>query len=288
MNMKTLCVGRFLIDIPVTAVVSYRSASLTGWNISSWAETEDKFLARNIEQVSRLTSERNERGGLSLEQIREISNEYIRGRIFVFNRMWQETIQGGVKQTEEVISIRAFVRAQDVTYRFYAKIRWDSDIQKLEKIITQLRWRGENEIPIQAGFCFDRALVREPFDVDFAESTAVFVGLKEHPDVAIALSTMAGISPDRSLLQREADNDIKKEFRWRFHAFHEGSRIINSIPGEEVLDRVHEPNGSVLHGFMWESLSKEDDVYRPLLTLEFSTGRGNPGKPVKATSNNVI
>ena len=55
----------------------------------------------------------------------------------------------------------------------------------------------------------------------------------------------------------------------------------------EILERVDEPNGSTLQSFMWESLSKKDDVYLPNLILEFSTGHGKPGAPVNSSMSDA-
>jgi len=280
-QMKTVCVGRFLIDVPKNAVVSYRGASLSGWDISSWIETSEEFSARNAAEEIKLRSEKNGRGGLSLEQVIEVKN--LSGRIFVFNRRWLEMFDMGVKSESQVVAIRAFVRAQNVTYSFYAKLRDEADIQELERIIGQLRWREKDEIPTQSGFCLENAFLTEPLDPDDSEYTSMFVGLKEHPDLAIALSTLAGIAPQKPFLQREAENTVKNEYRSRFHTLREGPRTLAGVPGGEVMDRVDEPNGSVLHDFMWESLNTKDDVYRPLLTLELSTGHGQTGRPVNAS-----
>ncbi|MES2165307.1 MAG: T6SS immunity protein Tli4 family protein [Pseudomonadota bacterium] len=283
MKMKTVCVGRFLLDLPEKSVVSYRGASLSGWKISSWVETDAEFLGHLSTQEAQLSIEKNSRGGVSLERTKEVKNDELRGRIFVFNRNWLEGYKDGKKMVEQVVSIRAFVRSREVTYKFNAEVRWDADVEKLEKIIGQLRWRGEHEIPDKEGFCFNRGMLVDPLTADQAEYTGLFLGLNEHPDLAIAFTTMAGIDPGKTLLQRDAENDVKQEYRSRFHVLREGARNLTDIPGEEVLERVDEPNGSTLHGFMWESLGKQDDVYLPSLILEFDTGHGKPGKPINSS-----
>jgi hypothetical protein len=283
MKMKTICVGRILIDVPERARVSYRGARLSGWEISSWLETEEKFLERISGEEIKLKSQKNEKGGVSLEQVREIHSGYAHGRIFVSNRLWLEMFPFGVKEESQAISIRAILRSHDVTFSLFAEVRSDSDIEEIEKIVTQLRRRNDDEIPAQPGFCFERGFLTEPLDADQSEFTAVFLGLDEHPDLAMALSTFAGVAQGKTLLQRDAANQIKQRYSSRFHVLREGPRVLNGLPGEELLERVDEPNGSVLHGFMWESLTKRDDVYRPLLTLELDTGRGHPGRPVNSS-----
>lgn len=287
MKMKTMCIGRFLIDVPENAIVSYRGASLSGWDISSWTETDEKFSSRLTEEEAKLKEEKNEKGGMSLEQVLDVKNEHVQGRIFVFGRKWLEMYPGGVKEESQVVAIRAFIRSGDVSYSFSAKLRDDTDVQELERIVRQLRRRSIDEIPTQSGFCLANAFLTEPLDPDDSEYTSMFVGLKEHPDLAIALSTLAGIAPQKPFLQREAENTVKNEYRSRFHTLREGPRTLAGVPGGEVMDRVDEPNGSVLHDFMWESLNTKDNVYRPLLTLELSTGHGQPGRPVNSSLSDV-
>lgn len=283
MEMKTVCIGRFLMDVPANAMVSYRGATVNAFNISSWVETDEEFLGRNIAQETKLKSEKNEKGDVSLEQVREIKNEHLYGRLFIFDRQWVPSFSNGVKIIKQVITTSAFVRAHDVTYKFYSDLKGEAGILELEKLIGQLRWRGEDELPSQPGFCFDRALLADPLSADVSEITAIFVGLKEHPDLAISLSTFSGASHYKTLLQRDAENSIKQEYLSRFHSLREGPRTLAGVPGEELLERVDEPNGSVLHGFMWESLSKKYDPARPLMVLELDTGKGQPGKPVNSS-----
>jgi hypothetical protein len=58
---------------------------------------------------------------------------------------------------------------------------------------------------------------------------------------------------------------------------------LNGIPGEELLDRFKERNGTIGHMFMWESLGKPSDVLAPSITLDLQTGRGRPGGPVNSS-----
>lgn len=99
MPMKTVCVGRFLIDVPDKAIVTYRGASLSGWTISSWEETEEDFLSTQKEIELKLKAEKNSRGGISLEQIRELKYENLHGKILLFNRRSAPEYSGGEKKS---------------------------------------------------------------------------------------------------------------------------------------------------------------------------------------------
>jgi hypothetical protein len=170
-----------------------------------------------------------------------------------------------------------------VSYEFKGEVHKEREVKDLENILSHLRPRKPEEIPVEEGFCFDRGMLNGNLGVKHHEFTVAFVGMKDHPDMAIALSSIAGTNPSKTFLQRDAENSVKLENRWRFHVLREGRRDLNSIPGEEMLEHVREPNGSELQGFMWESLTSLDDVYFPSLSLELNTGHGRPGEPIDSS-----
>src|SRR5471032_3571828 len=63
-TMKTICVGRFLIDVPAEAHVSFRGAFLQGWYVSPYAdETDEQFVMRLVSEEDELKSWKDEKGG---------------------------------------------------------------------------------------------------------------------------------------------------------------------------------------------------------------------------------
>ena len=50
-KMKTVCVGRFLIDLPEQARLGLDRARIHGFNISTFAETEEEFQKRVARRV---------------------------------------------------------------------------------------------------------------------------------------------------------------------------------------------------------------------------------------------
>jgi hypothetical protein len=107
--------------------------------------------------------------------------------------------------------------------------------------------------------------------------------LKGHSDIAIRLDTAVLKKPEESLLERDANNDINTRFAANIKNLRKGQRELNGIPGEEVLDRFKEGNGTTSHMFMWASPGKGLDVLAPSITLELQTGKGRPGNPVNSS-----
>jgi hypothetical protein len=115
------------------------------------------------------------------------------------------------------------------------------------------------------------------------ETVTMFASLKGHPDIAIRLDTSVLDKPQESLLARDAENDINTRFAANIKNLGKGPRELNGIPGEELLNRFKERNGTTGHMLMWESFGKPPDVFAPTITLELETGRGRPGAPVNSS-----
>jgi hypothetical protein len=281
---KTLCIGRLLLDVPSDTLVSYRSATVSGWDIDTiQGETDEEFDSRSKNKEVGLSAQKNEHGGVSLELIRAVSHGELAGKIFMYNRRWVAKTEFDKDVITEIVAIEALVRSRGISYDFKANFRRPPDIAQLEKILSQLRARPEEIIPHEPGFCFNQGFIAEPLRADQTEFVVVFMGLKDHLDLSLALSSAAGIKPGKSLLARSAASSVKKEHSFRFHVLREGPRSLGEVPGEEVLKRVSEPNGSMVHGFMWESAGTRDNVYLPRLTLELDTGHGRNGSPVQSS-----
>lgn len=282
LKMKSMCVGRFLIDVPADAEVSYRRAMIAGWSIATYEETDEQFAARVEKKETQLSSERNERGSPSLERTHQVDKNGVHGRIHVFGREWIRGLPN--EPLSENVRIEAMIRVQKHSFNLSIKYADDIDLKELAELVTQFRSREENEIPTEAGFCFDGGFITEPITVAQKERTTMFIGLNGHPDVSIMLDMTAGIITPKTLLQRDAAASIGDENRSRFHTFRRGARPWNGEAGEEVLERVHEFNGNYGHSFMWELIhNKTDNVFTPLMSLEMTTGNGRPGTTVDAS-----
>lgn len=286
-TMKSVCVGRFVIDVPSTAVITYRRATVAGWEISTIQESDDHFDLRIRQREELFAARKNEHDRKALEIVLEVKTADVTGKIFMYDRKSLGLMRGGKEVISESVSIDALVRSSGVSFDFSAKLRRPEQIERLEKILHQLQAIRETEIPTSAGFCFDHGLLRDPLTVDNHEHVSLFLGTATHPDLAISLSTFAGGNPSPTLLERHKANDIRREYSSHFHDLRVGPRVINGFYGEEILQRVDELNGVKLHDFMWESFGHTKDVLLPKLTLELSTGIGRPGAPVNSSLSDV-
>jgi hypothetical protein len=156
---------------------------------------------------------------------------------------------------------------------------------KLARLLDQVSVRENADIPATAGFCIDRGFIREPLQADQRESVAMFAGLPNHPDVAIAFSSMVGTAPGPGLLKRTAQAMASYSFlRPAVKKLREGGRTVNGMAGEELAVKITEKNFTTSFNFDWEMRGKPMDVLAPLLSLELQTGVPRPGgKPVQSS-----
>lgn len=284
-TVKTICVGRFLLDVPADAAVEYGRTRISGLEVQTDVhESDDQFAARLGQTEKALATERNERGGTSLELSIPVSTSHLVGKIFVYGRQWIKGISDGKAVYSETTSIRGIGRSHGVTFDFHRELGKPRHIEQLERLMRQLEWRSPDSVPSSAGFCFDHGLALDPLDAAQSEFIVMFISVPKYPDLAIALSSAAGRTAGKSLLERDAEsNSIKKQYPSHFYTLRRRARSLKDLPGEELLDRVSELNRATVHDFMWELQGQKNDVNSPALLMELSTGRGAQGSPLQSS-----
>jgi hypothetical protein len=286
--VKMVCVGRFLIDLPQEAQVSLGGTSIDGFSISTNAtETDSAFMTRVARREAELSAQKNQFGKKSLESVQLIDEDGQTGKIFVFGRTSTYGYEGEKKITYSGVSVNAYVRTGAVSFDFIANTYAPDEVGNLRKLITQLRSRANDDIPLEGGFCIDHGFVRDPLGAEQTERAVMFAGLPAHPDLSIAFSTMAGTKSGQGLLERNTAASAEQPafVRALISTLREGARTINGMPGEELALKVREVNFATTYGFDWEMGGTEHDVLAPFVTLELQAGL-NPrtgGKPVQST-----
>jgi len=286
-KMKTVCVGRFLIDLPSEAEVSLSRAFIQGFNISTVTETADEFRGRLAARETELNAAKNQLGRKNLESVKKIGEGGLVGKIFVYGRWRTDWTEDGAQKHVEGVLANAYVHADGISYDFTTEGYDPERVDNLSRLISQLRPNPRNVVPELPGFCIDRGMFVDPLVAEQGERVSMFAGLPGHPDLAIVFSTMAGTRSGPGLLARNAESAAKEPFfvRAAFTNLREQNRTINGLAGEELVMRVREPNFTTGFTFDWEMGGKENDVFTPLLTLELRTGiSSRPGaKPVQSS-----
>lgn len=284
-KMKTLCVGRFLIDLPEEAEIGLRGASIDGFDVSAFKETEEAFQTRVADREAQIRAVPDWLGGnKNLESVREVNTDSgLVGKIFMHSRTVDEGTRGngrgGVERYRyEGITTEALVHGQGISIDLFYEDRAPEWIEDLPKLVNQLVVNPDMHIPTEPGFCMDRAFVRDPLSADQREQIMMFARLPNHPDVEIMFIVSAGLKPEvHGVLARSggAYASLSLADRMRITKLRAGEREIGGLAGEELVELVVEENEARGHSFWWEVNGTEDDVLVPHVVFRMSTGNGN-------------
>ncbi|WP_312519195.1 T6SS immunity protein Tli4 family protein [Massilia sp.] len=291
-KMKTVCVGRFLIDLPEEAQVELGRASIDGFDISGFHESEDEFHKRLADREAQLGAKPDWRGGnKNLEVARDVkTSSGLAGKIFFHSRTVEEGTRGnglgGVERYRyEGISTEALVHGHGISIDLFFEDRRLDWLEDLPRLVEQLVTNPHNRIPAEPGFCMDRLYIREPLRAEQREQIMMSARLPSHPDVEIMFILGAGVKPsEHGLLARSDAADAKWSIAdlMRVTRLRGAPREIGGLAGEELVERVVEVNEARVHSFWWEVDGTEDNVLVPHLVFRMTTGVGR-GKPVPSS-----
>lgn len=287
-KMKTVCVGRFLIDLPARAQVSIGSATIDGVDVINFGvETMEQYASRLALRQDELKAEKNRAGWSSLESVHEIEQDAARGTLFIFDRKASYYLSNGEKIPTLSVSVNAYAHVNGMSIGFIAHAYQPQDVPDLLTLMAQLQPMEESGIPAHPGFCMDRVLLRGPGTPDQGEGIVMFAGLPGHEDVGIALSTIAGKAPGLGLIERTDANRVGPyAFLNLFTStLLKGRRTINGLAGEELAIKARECNLTTGYAFDWETQGTGNNVLRPFVSLELQTGASPQagGEPVQSS-----
>lgn len=282
-NLKTVCVGRYLVDVPAQAEVSLSGGMLGGFEISTREEEEATFRERLAVREAELKAGSGSASGGVIET-RELRIPHMIGRTLIFGRTRSHGFEGDRRVTSEYASVETHAHLAGLSFVLAMQYGDDADVKLSEMLLSRIQVRDKDEIPTVPGFCVSRAVFAEPLPSHKNEHLVMHLGLPGHPDVALALFSIAGAKSGSGILSRTADVDASAsaEELLRVTKLRAGKRNINGLDGEEVLERVREFNFATTYGFNWETRGFEQDPLQPYLSLELQTGIGERpgGKPV--------
>jgi hypothetical protein len=287
-QMRPVCVGRFLIDLPAEMDFSYSHTFLNGFVVATIVESQDAFLQRVATREAEINAEPNERGGKNMEKVELVRGHGFTGKIFKFGRTSVEGVEDDRTVQYVNVALEGYVHSQDTTFTFRAEAIDPDRANALAKIIDKLRVIRPRVIPTAPGFCFGRGMLIDPVPIEWTEGVAMFAGFPRHPDLALVFNTRAGLGknpndPGRLARNARADAEMPLWQKPLLKKLRIGVRNINGIDGEEVLEKGTELNFVQVFAFDWEVAGTKEDPLRPSMHLEMSTGH-----PVSAGSPPVL
>jgi hypothetical protein len=284
MKMKTVCVGRFLIDLPVEARVSLAGQSIDNFKIEASDETEEAFWVRVAAREAEIRAKPDRLGGnKNMESVRDVKTDSgLVGKIFVHSRTVTEgTAAKGlelVRYHYEGVAVEALVHANGISIDLGTDDYDPDQIGRMPQLVAKLVTNPGNRIPTEPGYCFDRVYVRDPLKADQLEQLIMRAGLPSHPDIQFMLMMEAGTKPDeKGLLARGAETDARLPLaaRMRTSKLRAAPRTIAGLTGDELDERFIEENNSIGYSFWWDVNGTQDNVLIPSLSLQMTTGHGN-------------
>lgn len=158
-KMTTVCIGRFLIDMPEEARLELARPRIDGFDISSFDEPEAGFKVRLGQREARLRSAPDQFGGnRNLESVRDVKTDNgVVGTIFVHSRtVAQGTRNRGLELERyryEGVAVEAMVHGQGMSFDLSADKYDPSLVEDLPKLVAKLVPNPSNKPPTEPGFC---------------------------------------------------------------------------------------------------------------------------------------
>lgn len=284
-KMKTVCVGRFLVDLPEETRIELTDPRIDGFEVSAFPETPAEFQARLAEREAQIKAKPDRLGGnRNLELTKDVKAQSgIAGKLFVHSRKVTEGTAANGLEVEryryEGVAVEALVNGNGVSIDLASDFYFPDRVENLLKLAVKLVPNPGNKVPASPGFCFDNAYFRDPLTAEQGEQITMFARLPSHPDIRFVLILAAGIKPDKEgLLERGAASEERLSLpeRTRLSRLRAAPRTIGGLPGEELIRRVNEENDSVVYSFWWEVAGTTDNVF--CTASRFSDGyrRGRP------------
>lgn len=267
--------GRFLIDVPA-------GSALTGGNY--------KYDFIEISPIKAASFESVEKEVVDHELALKFSkNEHTK------QSMLLQTVQLGqgakilaswkADYSTALVNIVGYRWIDGSRFQFQLDVgngRLEAGIKRMRAALTRLRSRADNEIPIEAGYCFAGGMIanneweNEEAGVDFR--------IAGHPDtiVSVWFYPLSSFKHDKPLLERMGGmTQVLGNLATSVHVLRKGDRQVGPYKGQEHLASAPNSGGMRGHAFVWETQG-EGTLETPAIKIELSTGhsdrKGNPQK----------
>lgn len=280
---KPVCFGRFLIEVPVTAQVVWGPTTIRN-DIVSYPNQGHKITTEIQSKTTEIKA---------IKHMREPST-YIGtfdgpnpdSKIVVG---YSDFESSGLVQLHSFIRLgrHAFVQSSrgavldELPNGDDDKTSYKKYVSIFQDIARRLRVREETEIPTEPGICLENGFVNLA-NSPYGERIAIGFRLPEYPDVSFSVRSFKTDRPDpsesleRGLKEAREIGGAMGMSKWfsSIKTLREGKRQIGGWDGYEKLARLpsQEKNKPTTHEFRFKSIGTANDMFRPVVDLEMSTG----------------
>jgi hypothetical protein len=281
-NTKTVCFGRFMVDVPTTAIIAWGGTDVPlGVTIYSEGVDEVNVLAEKF--IDELNSKKAINHDdvpllLAVENMAEPKGKIVTG-YESFQSINGLKINGYFKLNSDGVIIDSRPLRDDR----------DSTIADIKSIARRLRQRAEIEIPTEPGNCVEKFFLPDALDDEKnhpGEHIRIGFRLKDFPDAHLSISIAPSNphDPESDSLQRQwkriketsttpeekkalASIKFYRESARQIHDWKTGYEVLVRNPDEE---RVHS-----YHDFQIKFTGVPHDPYKPYADIQFQTGVAN-------------
>lgn len=270
---KTVCFGRFLIEVPTTAAVVFGRMTVD-------------FEITYYPGEAGIVDERIAKHALKLEK-----EDFLNKNMNTTGSLYGKTLKGSVSGQKTFIGanndaydIYSYIPIGTGLFLFESKGIWETKkvgqkIVKAESFARQLRARADDNIPAGPGICLEGGFIN--LNPQY-KNISMGVRLAEFPDVHLSISTLKnqdGVVESSSLenriraAEREAIQDGQGGLHKRIKFFRRAPRQMGDWRGEEALARMPaEKGGFVSHQFQFYAVGEPNNILRPVVDMQLDTG----------------
>ena len=281
-DIKTYCIGRYLVDLPADAQINGQTYDYKYGRIESngASESEGAFTKEMAEREAQLKAGK-QRKGYALTTVRrsgssiaifQLSKQLLMGPSVGFEaHRWDKGRTFTLEQTGTIPAEYETVL---------------TDVQS--NLLPNLHGRDLGNIPTRPGFCLKDGFIANDGTTSQFEDAAISFKFPQWPGVLVSIETMTVTKlGEPSLLQRIDGSNLRGTFKDlvdQIRILRRGQRTINGRAGEEILATVPTDGGYRLHQFQWEAQGTEiGNGLKPTITVEFESGmtreNGVPARP---------
>lgn len=282
-QIKALCFGRFVIDVPATAVVAWGPATVDD-SIVSYPGQGNKIPAQISAKIEELKAEKHLKELSTLIGIVDGPNP--NSKVVVGYSSFEDT---GLVQLHSYIRIgrHAFVQTAksaplaDLASGGIDKLSYKRYVTRMLNVANRLQIRDEAEMPSEPGICIEAGFVSVD-DGRFHESTSIGFRFPEYPDISFSIRTIKTDRPDKndsleaSLTGGQESLLAAGLGKWfsGTRTLRQEARRVGDWDGSEVLFRMppEERGMPSTHEFKFKSIGVANDIFRPYVDMELSSG----------------
>jgi hypothetical protein len=268
---RTICFGRFLIQIPATAAIVYGPSEV---------ETTIEYLegqgGRIAEHLAARSAEVNEERKLLLKT--DIPDLPLFGKVIDGVRPGQKIIFGSKNGVG--YAVYSFLPiGKDLFIQSVAALPEKDIVGVINSVASRLRLRLEDEVPPEPGVCIEGGFV--PLQAEYERAT-IGIRLKEFPDVHFSVDVHKNL---KYLPEGSSPKSLREEAKEMAEAaglgavfartkiLREHERQLGIWKGEEQALRTPAYKDDMeSHDFRFHSRGAVHDPLQPQLTIQFDSG----------------